>query len=171
MWGLALVGTVLLGARRLPELTPFVAALYVCTGFFGHAYSIAWRARAWLWQAVTWSIAMLLHSATMAVQADHASARVVHYAGGVATRPPDPRLFVPVALSIGCVALLVLHAIWLGTGSRPAATGASASSSEAPDGASPDAEPTTEHEAADRLTEDDEADRVPAHASSMEPLG
>ena len=147
MWGLALLGTIVLGARRLPELTPFVAALYVCTGFFGHAYTIAWRARAGFWQATTWMIAMFLHSSTMAIQADHAGARVVHYAGGVGTRPPDPRLFVPVALSIGCVALLVLHATWLGTGSR------------APRPTAP-ADDASDDDLAERLTATSEPDRL-----------
>lgn len=102
----------------MPELTPYVAALYVCAGFFGHSYTIAWRTGSRLWRSLAWLATATLHVLVIALQTDHAAARVVHAATGVTTRAPEPRLFAPIGLMGAALLVLTLHFVWLGTGDR-----------------------------------------------------
>ena len=118
-WLGALTVALVVGLRHQPDLAPFTAILYVCAGFFLHAYAVAWRAGSFLWRWVALLGAVSFFAILAFLHADDAGARVVYAGGLVSARPPEPLLFVAVTLNVLNAILLVLHVAFLGQGSRP----------------------------------------------------
>jgi hypothetical protein len=118
-WTGSLLWTLFLTTRRTPDEAPFVAALYVCVGFFLHGYTVAWRTAS-VWRFPAWLVSLGLLAVLGLWHIDASAARVVYPLDIVQTRAPEPRL-VASAICHSMIAVMVtVHVFFLGFGSRAA---------------------------------------------------
>ena len=119
-WAAALGIAIVVGLRHRPQLVPFTASLYGCTGFFVHAYMVAWRSGNVIWRYAALFVAVLFYAVLCFLHADDAGAWILYGPEGVSARPPEPLLFVAVVLDVIAALALLVHGFFLGTGSREA---------------------------------------------------
>lgn len=114
----ACVIAVALQAQERPQLLPFTLGLYLCMGFFAHAYSLAWRMEAHLRQflALLATVAVLL--GLSALHLDDATDRWVYRAGTRVLREQRPLLFVSALLDVFAALVIIAHGLGLGLGNR-----------------------------------------------------
>lgn len=101
-----------------PQLVPFTIGLYLCMGFFAHAYSIAWQTRAYVRQILAMLAVVAILVGLIFLHLDDGAARWVYRGHERVLRPAQPLLRVAVALDVVAILVIVSHGLGLGFGNR-----------------------------------------------------
>lgn len=101
-----------------PQLVLFTIGLYLCMGFFAHAYSIAWQTGAYVRQMLAMLAVVIILTGLIFLHLDDGSARWVYRGHERVLRPAQPLLRVAVALDVVAILVIVSHGLGLGFGNR-----------------------------------------------------